>query len=293
MNQFRPATPGMPPEGALDGQPPMPSLEREQARLLQAHHVTTTDRLATALAGSLGSVNVSLVSLAETTVDAHRTQEDTPVCCLGFGLKGTPAGWLECSESLAVLILDCLLGLAGSEPRDTRALGEIERQLLLDALRPAADAYAETWKGQAALQIRTGESDLEADSNEPLYVATCELRTAQSAGRLHLVLRLPAWRTVLASVPRTPKPAPSRVNTALLGTIGECLVPARALLGSVPITVRDLLSMRPGDIICLESPADAPLEIRVGNQPKLLGRAAIQHGRYVITIEQSAPRGKA
>ena len=79
-------------------------------------------------------------------------------------------------------------------------------------------------------------------------------------------------------------------HAGLLDVIGDCVLPARVLLGSTRMTVADLLSLHTGDIICLDQDQDAPLEIHISGRPKLLGQAQVQHGQITVTIEKTAPK---
>ena len=75
-------------------------------------------------------------------------------------------------------------------------------------------------------------------------------------------------------------------NLDLLDAIGDSALTARAVLGTTRISISDLLSLRAGDVICLDQDADAPVEIHVGDRARLLGEARIRNGRYVVTVQR-------
>ncbi|HEX2951331.1 MAG TPA: FliM/FliN family flagellar motor C-terminal domain-containing protein, partial [Armatimonadota bacterium] len=105
--------------------------------------------------------------------------------------------------------------------------------------------------------------------------------------------RLPAWREAFSRFPQAgrEKTTVQPPNNGLLDSIGECMLTARALLGSTHISVKDLLGLQVGDIICLDRDPEAPQEIRISNRPKLLGRVRVERGQYIITVEESVSQG--
>jgi flagellar motor switch/type III secretory pathway protein FliN len=59
-----------------------------------------------------------------------------------------------------------------------------------------------------------------------------------------------------------------------------------AVLGQQRATVREVLSLRAGDIVRLENTPDEPLEIRVGDRAVCLGSPMIQRGNLAMQISQ-------
>ena len=265
-------------------------LSKECARGLHALHGEFAGALREALADSLQTPAVTLIALQEATTE---TLPDFRGYSFAFSALQPQAGVLECSESLALLIVDRLLGGSGALIESPHALSEIELQLLHGTLEPVAAAYAKAWQRAAAFRPRLEGAPGELQPGEPCYVVTYEVRTTHGTGELAFLLRLTAWKDVLSKL-GTPSPLPGAKprNSAMLELIGDCAVSARVLLGRTTINVGDLLSLHAGDIICLETAADSLLEIRINNRPKLLGRAQVQHDQYVITVDGIALGGK-
>ncbi|MHB9025430.1 MAG: FliM/FliN family flagellar motor switch protein [Armatimonadota bacterium] len=262
------------------------TLEKAAQRALHALHAAYTDRLEHTLVEILATPAVSLLSLDELTADAVRPAEPGEYC-YGFSAMKSAAGVLMLSPELAGMVVTEFLHGEGIL-RANHALSEIEAQLLRGILQTLLQDYAAQWAQYHVPTLRLEGEFIGFQTGEPLYRATYRVETVSGSGTLALILRLPAWRTVLAgfSAPRELSSISPR-QSAIFGAIGSCPLPARVLLGTMKVPLKDLLSLTEGDIMCLDTPAGSPLEIHLGNRPKLLGRVHVYDERYVVTVERS------
>ena len=260
-------------------------LSKAQARQLHSLHAQFAGELAELLRQTLGAQGVSLVALEETTIAAYAARDARPDYVLPFATARPQAGRLELFGGLAQAMLDAVLNFRGLTP-EPHAMSEIEEQLLSKQLELLLSRYAACWP---CGPIRADASPVAPALHEPIFVATFNVTLPEATGHLAIVLRLAAWRELLDREPV--ETAAGQPNIGMLGAIGDTTLQARALLGSTRICVEDFISLRVGDVICLDQDADAPVEVRVGNRTKLYGAARIQNGKYVVTIEQIAARG--
>ncbi len=266
-----------------------PTLTRDQLRRLQRLHAALAPVLQNALRGAIPEATLTLLSLTDTVAGDYAPVAGHFDCQAGFRAALSDAGLLDCCDALAWAFVSRQLGCGDEPPPAGRTLSEIERQLWLGALEPVLDAYAAGWP--ASLRVRaaleTDPSALPAD--EPIFAAVYAVAAPGLEGHLGVVLRLPAWRTVLDALN---EPLPTEpVRHELLSAISDVRFPAQVLLGATHVTIRDMLQLQTGDIICLDQPADAPLQVRINEQPRLTGRATLEHNRYVITVETILPGG--
>lgn len=270
-------------------------LSKEQTRMLQTLHGDFTPALESALCALLLTPAVTLASLQDIASEAFTAAQPVTSYPVSFSALTPHAGLLECSESIALLIVDRLLGGNGAMVDSPHALSEIEMQLLHSALEPLLAAYAKMWQRTIKFSAKLEGTTDELPAGETLYVATYEIYSLQGSGQLQIVLRLPAWQEVLSrpGAAQQAAPAPHSPNAGMLEIIGDCSVSARALLGRTHISVSELLSMSTGDIICLDNTADSPVEVHINNRPKLLGRAQVQNDQFVVFVEGPMARGRA
>ena len=267
------------------------SLDKHQTRVLHAVHAHYAPQLAETLRELAPVQSVTLCSIEETTPVAH-ARHGVPEHTLSFAAAQPDAGRLEFYSGLAGVMLDHLLNYRGANG-GRRQMSEIEVQLLGKTIEPLVDVYASCWRGQAELPIRIQEREVELKAGDPLYVATYNITLTEGTAQLVVVLRLSACADVLGALAPAPQETPTMSfrNLGLLGAIGDTMLSARALLGNTTISIAEFLDLRVGDVICLDQDAGAPVEIRVGNQAKLLGEARIQSGKYLVTVKQSAAKG--
>lgn len=267
-------------------------LDADQLRILHALHADTAARLQDAIHELLPAATVSLVSLEETTFARHAAGQGVAEYAASFSAHSAQAGRLELGDGLSMALLDSLLGYQGALVGETRSLSDIELSLLHSAVDSLLGAYAQAWRDVVPCRFARDNGECPA-AGEAIYAATFSVSTHASAGRISILLRLPAWADALGKLPRqTEEPVPSNRNFGLLDAIGDTMLTARAVLGSTRLCIGDFLSLRPGDVICLDQDATAPVEVHVGQKTRLQGQARIQNGKYLITIERTAARGE-
>lgn len=271
-----------------EGTASLARLAPQQVRVLHTIHVAFADTLAEVLRSHAGPVTVSLVSLEETTAAQYRRQYPTPAWSADFSALEPHAGAFECSSELAHLLVDLLLQCGGAIVHEADALGELAEHLLQELFTPVLLHYGDGWQRQAALVLTSDERPLALSPDEAVFAAGYAITGEHGGGELHLLLRLAAWRRALPTQAAAPTPAPvsEPANLTMLNVLGSCQLPVRALLGRTTISVQDLLALQAGDILCLEARPDDPIEIHVGNHPKLCGHAHLEDSRYVITIDE-------
>ncbi|MHB9130835.1 MAG: FliM/FliN family flagellar motor switch protein [Armatimonadota bacterium] len=271
-------------------------LDKEQARFVQALHAEYAHHIQRVSSQLFGTPSISVLSLEETTAVAFQRSNTTPGFRLHFADRASLVGMLELDPRATALAIDHMLGYEGAQSSVYQGLSEIEEHLLRDSLVPLLAAYTDLWSQHAPVALHT-ESIVGAwHAEEPLYVARYCVQTAGGTGEVMLILNLQTWQKVLGKIKRQqriPDNAESADN-AILGTIGDCQLSLRAILGRTNITVGELLGLQAGDVICLDHAADDPIEVWVGKHPKLRGQVQVQQGRYLITVAGVAePKEKA
>src|SRR5690606_41595752 len=65
--------------------------------------------------------------------------------------------------------------------------------------------------------------------------------------------------------------------------------PIWVVLGEARLTVRELLSLEPGDVLQLEQRVDQPLAVHVGDRPFFLGSPGEASGRLAVRLDAAWP----
>jgi flagellar motor switch protein FliM len=75
-------------------------------------------------------------------------------------------------------------------------------------------------------------------------------------------------------------------SKALLKDISTTTIPARGLLGSTTIQLRELLELEPGDIVRTNIPISGEVQLEIGGKPWVFGRPGISDGRVAVKVER-------
>ena len=81
----------------------------------------------------------------------------------------------------------------------------------------------------------------------------------------------------------------ARIRQRLQRHLEETPVTVRVVLGEARLTVRELLSLEPGDVLQLEQRVDQPLAVHVGDRPFFLGSPGEASGRLAVRLDAAWP----
>lgn len=253
-------------------------------RTLQIVHACFAHELEEALGNMIGPVTVTLLSLQESPMIAELS------ACAWRVAFASPQGYrgtMEYSAEFALLLIDHLLNCQGDLLREACPLSQIEQHMLREATVPLLDAYAGAWSRFTTLRFQPVNTDGADMAGEQRWEARYTVHTSQGNGCLQILLPRANWEGLVteAGARQSEIPLPATGHPDLLTVLEDCNVTVRAILGRTRVTVRELLHLAVGDIICLEQQASAPIDICIGNQTKLRGTAQVEDGAFIITTE--------
>ncbi len=81
-------------------------------------------------------------------------------------------------------------------------------------------------------------------------------------------------------------PARGAGKTLSLAALTGCRIALTACFGQVRVPFRDLLRLRPGDVITLDQDSEAQVYLHVGGRAKFLGQAGVEHARLAVRIRR-------
>jgi flagellar motor switch protein FliM len=203
-------------------------------------------------------------------------------------------GALEINPTIAFAMIDRMLGGIGRAATPTRALTEIEQNVVDSVVKLLLDALTETWRPivELAFGIRGRETRPQmlqvAAPNETVLMVTFDMKVGESRGMANLCLPVSIVETSgshFAQAWHRQRREPTPIERSWVQeNLARVPVALDAMLES-HLTARDLLAMAPGDVISLGVGAHKPIDLLVGNTVKFKGRLAIDHGRVGVRIE--------
>ncbi|MDW7710285.1 MAG: flagellar motor switch protein FliM [Deferrisomatales bacterium] len=201
----------------------------------------------------------------------------------------------EVNPSLVFAVIEKLMGGASETPAMNREITQIEQQLVEGFLQLSLRDLQEAWQTAVPTGFRLVRQETNprlvriAGADEIVVVITCEVRIGQSSGMMSFCI--PA--VYLEPFARTLE----RENHIDLAASPTAEVRARidAVLARVPVNlsadlveqrmaIRDLLSLRVGDVLPLERETSSPVTVRVAGIPKFLGALGSRRRRRAVRI---------
>jgi flagellar motor switch protein FliM len=258
----------------------VPRVPRDRQAVLEAvfaHHAQLLESL---LSSSLRTpVAVSLTSVEQVEAREFQLSLASPCAAALFeaGTRESGAfGVLDFGTGLAFRFLDRLFGGSGQEPAPRRALTAIEQTVLRSLAERSLLLLREAWQGKLMLSNRI--SSFESDPGmiqfpgreDGVIAATLEVHFGNFVSALVLGLPLSALESGMQDPlreQRGPKPDRPRVESVLRSA--HVMVTAR--LPVLQLSMRDMTSLAPGQVIHTGLAADTAVELFVNGEPRFIG----------------------
>ena len=201
-------------------------------------------------------------------------------------------------------MIDRLLGGSGLLPVRVRELTEVEK-VLVDrvAVRAMVD-LRQAWHHVGAFgfrvdRIETNPQFVQLTSpNEVVIVVSFDVKVGTVSGPMtlafpHILLEpvLPKLSTHrwFAATPRMVSPEEGAGLSQSLGRVG---VTVRGVLAEIPMTVRDVLRMKPGDILTADRPVGAPAIVELEGVPRFTARPGVVNNHNALQVTSLIPKGE-
>ena len=291
---------------ALLDRPPMESvrpydlssqrINRTQLPMLQ----TIAKSFAARAAGTLSGLVGRDAALEFTSIESMRAADlqaslPTPGAVAAVRLKPLAGlAFMGVQPTLLLALLDAFFGGSGRPAADTQAAVSAAAQRFLTLLlKSFAPDLTAAWTPVSPLEMELAKLETNprlvplGSAQESVIVVrfACEFgaRSGTIDWMLPETLLTPAIREALAS---DGGKAPARKHEpwgpTLAAAFQETEIEIRAVLGQARISLRELVSLKPGDIIPIEAPQDVTLF--AGDVPLRHGRFGVSQGRNALKI---------
>lgn len=264
-------------------------LSAEQLRAVQQFHASATIGLSSIVAGYLQApADVDLVSVGAVAYGTFSSAVPTPACIQVFRVsEGGHRGLLVLDMPMAFGLIERMLGGRGQALDQPRPLTEIEQAILADPLRSILAGLAEAWAPVAKVAFEpesirmTPRAAQIAAAKDVVIQTTFTIGSEASVGDLGLCLPLafveqllPRDKAQLAALLGQRDAEPDALD-AIRRSIGTAPVRIAAELGRTHISVLDLLKLRPGHVVRLDTAIGDTLDVTIEREPRLAGRPGL------------------
>lgn len=200
---------------------------------------------------------------------------------------------LQIEGPLAILMVDRLLGGVGVLSQAARPLTEVDRVLVERVVDKMLPGLAEAWR--SILELNPARVGMEtnpqfaqiAAPGDIVLLVGLDVQTPQGTSTIHLCLPYLQLQPILnrlsaTSLFRTAVHASH--GDALRSTLEDISVEIHVELGRVRVSLGDLLGLMPNDVLKLDRPLDAPLDVLVGREPVFRGRPGQIRRKMAVEI---------
>lgn len=279
---------------------------KEQLRTLVTLHENFCRSATTALAAALRTaVQLETVSADQCPFAQFLSDLHDPTV---LGILSLPpfAGnaLLEISPEVAFPMLDRLLGGPGSGVVRGRALTDIEAAVMRRVFNALTESLVEPWRNVAEVRPR-----LESLETNPLFAQfisptevvaylTFSLRVGTAQGELRLCLPYTMLEPYLPQLSarywllRERRNQDAAAAEKIAHELGEVRLVLSAELGQARVTVGELIDLEVGDVIQLDAPREAPVQILVAGRPKFRGRPGRAGRRLAVQVTEVLDEGE-
>lgn len=281
-------------------------VSKDQVRMLHSINETFARLYSASLTTLLrGLVEVELKSVEQVTYGEFIMSLSPPTCLVIFNmdpLRGAAA--LETNADILFRFIDRLLGGSGLLPVRLREFTEVEQVLIERLAVRAMMDLQQAWQHAGTYGFRVAHLETNPQfvqltaPSEVVIVVTFDVKIGEDAGQMmlafpHLLLEpvMPKLNThrYFATSQRAVSPQEGeglRENIMRLG------VTVRGILAEVPITIRDLLELKPGMILPLQQPATTPAIVEFEGVPRFSGRPGTANRKRALRLLAVIPKGE-
>jgi flagellar motor switch protein FliM len=274
--------------------------------MLQSMHESFARLFTASLSTMLrGLVEVELKSVEQVTYGEFIMSLSPPNCLVVFNMEPLKGGAaLEMSANILFRFIDRLLGGSGVLPVRLREFTEVEQVLVERISMRAMMDLQQAWQhagtfGFRVAHLETNPQFVQLTSpNEIVIVITFDVTVGEEHGQMtlvfpHLLLEpvMPKLNTRrnFAALQRPLSPEEGEGLQENLLRVGMTV---RGVLAEVPISVRELLELKPGQVFSLGKRATAPAVVELEGVPRFMGRLGTLNRRRALQVVSVVPKGE-
>jgi flagellar motor switch protein FliM len=275
-------------------------INRTQLPLLEEINKNFGDRAGASLAGLLGrDASLHFDSLDSVKSADLQASLPVPATIAVVRLKPLPGfAYVSVEPALLLTLLDGFFGGSGRANADPlAAIAPAAQRFLTLMLRSFAADLAAAWQPVSPVELELVKQETNprlvqlGGALESVVVAKFTVEFAARSGRIDWLLPdalLSPIRDLLAGDGALkPTRKQEAWAPALTSALQDAQLDTRAVLAQARISLRELVSLAPGDIIPIEAPQQVTL--LAGDVPLYRGRFGISQGHNALKITPGAP----
>jgi flagellar motor switch protein FliM len=272
---------------------------KDQMRAIELVHENLAERLTTSLPPYLRTeFRPRLVHIEQGRSDDFL--KDLPPSTLFhvMALEPLPGRMvLVISAEVMSVILERLLGGAGPADQRARALTDIGQSLIKGTVEYMLNDFKAAWSKVVALEPQLEDSTVNHHwvqmmmGNARVVLVTFEITLHGVTGNMNLYIPFSTLKPVASVLNphvwitgREERQPDETVRSRTLTGLKHMAVQLRVVLGDAELTMGELIGLRPGDVVRLETPVRHPLQVYIGDRPQFTGKVGTIGPRLAVQI---------
>lgn len=274
-------------------------VSKDQLRSLESLHDNFANQFGSALSGfTRAVVDVDLVSVDQITYSEFIMSLASPSCTYVFSpspLEG--AGILDINPSVALSFVDRMFGGRGKGITSDRELTGIEKSIMAKIISRAFIALSKSWEHVHNIEFK--QSAFESNPQfiqivppgETVIVVSLQIKMGSETGLMTFCYPYLTLEPIMENLSaqnwieaRKKDDDQNRYqsNTHELLSVQSELV---AFLGGVDLTIKELIGLREGDVVRLDSKIDDNINVMVGDRIKFSGEPGRTGNKKAVKIK--------
>lgn len=272
-------------------------VSKDQMRTLQNLHEGFARQFSTTLTNFLRTfVEIELVSVDQLTFSEFVMSIPNPSCIYLFKmapLEGTAI--IEINPSLVFFIVDRLFGGQGRPSEQNRELTLIEQHVMRRIVERCLGDLKNVWEhiGVFEMSIESYETNPQfiqvAPHGETVILISLEVRMQNASGLMSICFPYMLLEKIINNLSgeswmSSQKSSTPEIRQTLEKELQNVELEVSAIIGRITITIRDLLQLQKGDVLCLDKPIDSDFIIQIGGKNKMTGKSGLVGRKKAIKI---------
>ncbi|MBL7998715.1 MAG: flagellar motor switch protein FliM [Candidatus Kapabacteria bacterium] len=277
-------------------------ISKNQVRTIHNVHDTFAEAFSYFLVSKLQTMaTISVTSVDQLFYSEYILSVSNPSCLYVFDIEGTDGkGIFEISPQLALCLVERLLGGSAEQQRKPRSITPIEQAVMQSVADQAFSSLSTAWNSIAELQFKFNRFDSEADfvqiapSSEIVMVVSFDVNIGLNTYLMNLCFPTFALEDVIARLNRQSvtstgatahNPERERENIRVMKQqLSSQHLGVSSELGKATISLQDLIALKLGDVIKLDTKINQEIQIAIDGKRKLAGRPGTVDGKKAVRI---------
>ncbi len=273
-------------------------VSKDQLRTLQTIHETFAKTFNAYLAVRLRTiVDINLISVDQLQYSEFILSISDPSCIYIFRVEElNGVAILEISPNLVLFIVDRLFGGKGASTEEARPITTIEQTIMKKIIEKAMENLSTAWQQVAPLTfiLEGFESNPDvvqiAPPGETVITISLEIKIQDTSSLMNICFPYLILEDIISKlnvqhfISMSKKEASDEDIVIINDRLRRTMLPIIAYLGHVDLSVKDLVGLRPGDVIRLDKRVEDLLDITIGGNKKFFARPGISGKKKAIKL---------